>query len=188
MVLDHVDLVVYDRSVPWMHAIGAFAFPAFAVTFGAGLALSRDALAVAERLVVPALLAQAAWIWLPGPGGLNVLGVFALAALAAECYRAWPALGVACAAALLLAGQLLEGGTWGVTLVLGAWAAARWRLWWLVALASAPWLLFVPSAGVAAGLVAPHFARRLDVKVPRVPGLFAWAYAGHLVVLAGLSA
>ena len=68
MVVDHVDLFLFNRTVPWMFEVGRFAAPAFAICFGIGLAFTRDAVAVADRLMWPAVLAQCIWILLAPPG------------------------------------------------------------------------------------------------------------------------
>lgn len=187
MVADHVDLILLDRSVPWLNAIGRFAYPAFAVAFGLGLARSTDPLAVARRLLVPGLVAQVCWLLAPGGPALNVLLSFAsVAFFVAMLDRSrWHAAG-ALVLVLCLA-PWLEGGPAGLLVASAAWAFARFREpVWLAGLL--PMAVALPSVGLVAGLAAPWIGQRVNLAAPRVPGLLAWAYAAHLAALVALRA
>lgn len=188
MVADHVDLALFGRGVPWLHAVGSFAFPAFCLTFGAGLATSSDPVSVARRLMLPAIVAQAAWLLIRPEHPLNVLFVFAACAAVEATSSRW--LGPKGAAYLLLAGVAGfagEGGPWGVMLVAGASAARHLLRWWPVAAVGALWALLVPSVGTLAALAAFALWPASAPRLPRSRGLLAWAYAAHLALLAALA-
>lgn len=191
MLLDHVDLALFGRSQPWMHAIGRFALPCFAVAFGLGLARASDPLRVGARLVMPALLAQAAWAFLPSamdPRPVNVLAGFACLAWVEGMRRLWPAAGAAAFAGLLWMSSGIEG-SYVLLLIVGATVLAeRARTVELHAVGALAVAVAVPSPGAFVGLAAPHLARRLEIDLPRSAGLLAWAYAAHLAVLAALAA
>lgn len=188
MVCDHVDLALFGRGVPWLHALGTFAFPAFCLTFGLGVATSSNPLAVAKRLVLPAIIAQAAWLVIRPEHPLNVLAVFAACAALEGTAGRW--LGTKGAGYLALAGvagYVGEGGPWGVMLVAGASAARDLRRWWPLATVGALWAVLVPTPGTLAALAAVAWWPASWPRIPRTRGLFAWAYAGHLAVLAALT-
>ena len=188
MVADHVDLVLYERAVPWLHQLGAFAFPAFALTFGIGLARSRDPCAVARRLVVPGLLAQAAWWPLQPAHPVNMLLVFAT--LAAVLSVAGPAalrVGLLLGAALGV-GAVGEGGIFTVALVFGGYAAGLNGRWWPLLLCGGAWVAVAPSYGAVAALLAVAVWPANWPRPPRGRGWLAWGYPAHLLALAGLAA
>lgn len=187
MVADHVDLILLDRSASWLNAIGRFAFPAFAVAFGLGLARSTDPLAVARRLVVPGLVAQSCWMLAPGGPPLNVLLSFAAVAFAVAMADRSRAHAIGGIVLVLAIAPWLEGGPAGLMLAVAAWAFAKLRdPLWLVGLL--PFAAAAPSVGLVAGLAAPWIGQRVNLAAPRVPGLLAWAYAAHLAVLVAIRA
>lgn len=179
MVVDHIDLAVFGRSVPWMHLVGGFAFPAFALCLGFGLACTRDPLAVGSRLVLPAVLAQVAWFFVEPDHPPNVLAMFALCAFG----LASP---LAATAVVPVAWWLGEGGIFLPLLVAGGYLSAR-EGWAVPAVVScALWAVLAGSPGALVALVVFLFAP--SVRLPRVRGLLAWGYAGHLALLAALKA
>jgi hypothetical protein len=176
MVVDHVGIAVYHRSVPELHVVGQFAFPAFCLAFGLGLARSSDPARVSMRLLLPAFVAQVAWAFIEAPHGANVLAMFALCAAARDRAWAWPfvfAIG-------LFAG---EGGPFLPLMVAGGVLAWRLRTAAPVLGAGLGWATLIgsPTAAISALAVAFWPAGAL---VPRVPGLLAWGYALHLAALA----
>lgn len=185
MVVDHVDLVLFERSYPWMWHVGRFAMPVFAVCFGVGLAVTRDAAAVARRLIIPAILAQAAWWFCGRVMPLNILFTFAICAVAVSTWRRWPIFGLVVAGLALLPGaEILEGGAWLVGLVVSAFLAQDLRRSWIYAAGAAPWILGLTSPTVALAVSVPFLARFTPWTVPRWPGALSWLYPGHLVALA----
>lgn len=188
MLVDHVDLIVLGRSQPWMYEVGRFALPAFAVAFGIGLARSRDAMAVGLRLIAPALVAQIAWEFAGRPDPVNILVTFFACAMALGTVRLHRPLGIATAVATVLVSTDLEGGVLTMLMVAAGWLAGRCRSDWPHALAAAPWLFFFASPGAVLGLAAPHIAARVEVTLPRHPGLLAWVYPAHIAFLAAIAA
>lgn len=183
MVADHVDLALFDRSVPGLHAVGAFAFPAFCLTFGVGLAATTDPMRAVGRLLVPALVAQLAWFFIRPGHPANVLLMFALCALAARAAQARPAYGAAALAGLVLGGAILEGGPFGPLMVAAGYFAGRLDRPWIAMIAGASWCALLPSVGALLATVATYWCLHHGPVVRKLPGL-PWAYAGHLSALA----
>lgn len=184
MVADHVDLIAYGRTVPFLHELGAFAFPAFCLAFGLGLARAGDLGAIAARLLWPALAAQLAWMRVDASHPANVLAVFMCCALVLS-YEVPPVMRAA--GVLFLAGwswALGEGGPWGVLMVAGAFAAGRSGRWWPLLAGGAGWVALVPSAGAVAALLAVACWPARWPRLARWRGALAWAYPAHLVALA----
>lgn len=189
MLLDHVDLAVFGRGQPWMHAIGGFCLPAFALCFGLGLARSADPMRVVERLVLPSVVAQAAWLVIQPEHPANVLVMFALCALiAVQAATSRWGLTVAAAIAVLAVSMGGEGGPPLVLLVAGGYLASRLDRDWPVMLAGAVWWALVPSLGALLAVLAVLYWPPGAARLARRPGWLAWGYAGHLVALAGLVA
>ena len=184
MICDHLAVTVLPTH-QWLRLVGTFAFPAFALSFGDGLAASSDPLRVLRRLWAPALVAQASWFVIHNAHPLNVLCVFAACALVPLALGArlwlWCAVGVVAVALFSWFGA--EGGASGFALVLAGYLAARGS-WYVLALLVAAWMLAMPSWGFAAGVACVVCWPRTSLVVPRVPGLLAWVYAGHLWLLA----
>jgi len=190
MICDHLALTVLPQH-QWLRAIGTFAYPVFVMSFGVGLASSRDPLRAARALVLPYVVAQAAWLLISPSAPWNVLLVCIYAAMAIAVWRylqpqrfAWVALLVPFA---LLAADLhgYEGGVLGFAMLAGAFLFALGSPWLLLA-SSLLWFVLLPSSGFLLGVFAVVFLPRLPFTVPRVRGLLAWVYAGHLAVLAAL--
>jgi len=189
MVADHVDLLMFGRGVPWLHEVGRFAFPAFALAFGVGLGASARPMQIAARVAVAGVLAQLVWAWnLPGHFA-NVLLVFAAWACTVALLRWHLLAGLACGlvvATVTAAGG--EGGVLGVLLV-GAGLVASWReltptersLVLLVGGLGYAVLVGSVTAGLAGVLVA--YPPRRWAAMPRLPGLLLWAYPVHLALL-----
>jgi len=180
MVVDHVDLLLFERSLGWAYGVGRLAFPVFALVFGIGLAYSRDLERVARRLALPAAISQIAWV-LGQPGyPFNVLVMFALCAIALRWSWAAPF--------VLLASVFGEAGPLLPLLVLAGYLAGRTASLWPVLIGGLVWCLAAPSlgAGLAVLLVlaSAHYG---PATLPRLPGLLAWGYAAHLAVLVALA-
>jgi hypothetical protein len=191
MFCDHVALVLFP-SQTWLRDIGTFAFPAFVLSFGVGLAASSDPLRAASRLLIPAMLAQAFWLMLDaGPKGPNILFLFLVSAVVAHAAAAravgwWALAGVLVGLAVALR---VEGGALGFLLILGAFVAARRSALYMLP-AAALWAVLLPSVGFWLGVLAVLAVLsvpRLPLAVPRIPGLLAWVYVGHLAVLVMLA-
>lgn len=185
MFIDHIGGAFFPEQT-WMRDVGRFALPAFLIAFGIGLASSRDPFEAGGRLLLPAFLAQCAWAVLDKP--THVFNVLFLCVVCAWLIDAWQrrdwVLGVL---ALLYAGAMnatfgLESGVGGVLLVLGAYFASRgWP--GVLVVSFLMWLLGAPAAGFVLGFGFACLFPRLSLALPRVPGLLAWVYAGHLAVL-----
>lgn len=183
MVCDHLALTLLP-SHQWLRQIGTFAFPAFALSFGIGLAGTSDPLRVAKRLIGPAIVAQLSWVaifagWHPW----NVLVMFAACAVFVWLQRAELRAAFAGALVAVLVAFGFEGGFMGFLLVGGAYLAARGSVWWMFP-PVAVWAALQPSVGFVLGVLAVLFAPRLSIQLPRRPGALAWAYAAHLWLLA----
>lgn len=187
MVVDHVDLVMFNRSVPWMFEVGRFAAPAFAICFGIGLAFSRDAFAVADRLMWPSVLAQCTWLLVAPPSYPlsygNVLVVFTCCALVLACGRKNLWGGIASGVFLLAVSPGLEGGPGLIVLVAAGYLTSRVNSWLPYLGGFAPWLAGALSPGLVAAALAPVLARLVPFTVPRVRGLLAWGYPLHLAAI-----
>lgn len=171
MLIDHVDMILLDRSQAWMWAIGRIAFPIFVFTFAFGLAYSRDPARVGLRVLAVACVAQGVW-WLVDPTyGANVLFVMALAAFAAlgSAARPWPWLVVF--VVYLLAVGRIEGGVLGLLCLIVGTAAG---LWWRDPADLPPRALVLVS----------HALPRL----PRSGPWLLWAYPLHLAAFGALAA
>lgn len=184
MIVDHVDLALFGRALGGQ-VVGAFAFPAFALCFGLGLARTGEPGGVVARLVVPAVLAQVAWVFIEPGHRANVLIVFAAAAVCVMWHRVSPwmsAAGFAVCAAIAV-GQV-EGGPLGVLIVAAGFAAGRLGVWWPVVLVGALWCVGAPSVGAVLGFLVPMLWPASIPRLPRLRGALMWAYPGHLVILA----
>ena len=187
MVADHIDLILCGRGVPWLHELGRFAFPAFAVALGMGLGMSERPGRGGAAILLPAVLAQAAWWAAEQPFRVNILFTFAACSAIAAAFAARAnVIGSVAALAFVVGAGQWEGGPAAGLLVLAGFLLVRAR--WGGALAlpvlAAPWLWFAPSAGLVAGLLAPPLARHLPFAVARQPGVLLWAYPLHLALLA----
>lgn len=176
MVVDHVDLVLGRQSVA-AYEFGRLAWPVFCIAFGAGLAYSADPMAVVRRLIAPGAAAQCAWVVIDAAHPANVLLSFAVMALGAVW---WPAAGLS-----VVAWPVFEG-LWSGPLLVGlAYLGARREMPLALGGLAAAWAVVAPSLGTvaAAALVAAASIGSLPV-LPRARSFFAWAYAGHLLLLA----
>lgn len=187
MVADHVDLLWFGRSVPWLHQVGLFAFPVFALSFGLGLARSSAPLGVAWRLLVAGGVAQLVWFWLDPGHYANVLLVFAAcAAVAFVSARSAPlALGLG-ALVLWLCSRGGEGGLLGAVLVLAGWIAGRGVLTAgearaLFLAVGAWWLLLRPSWAAVLAFALVMFLPLIGTGVRRWRGALLWLYPAHLL-------
>lgn len=188
MLVDHVGLSLFDRSIPWLHSVGAFAFPAFALSFGIGLALSADPLRIVERLVLPALIAQCMWLVVDPQHPANVLVSFALCAVVAAAVRA-RSMVLAFVLAGIAAGcsVAIEGGPVGLLMVAGGFVAVQLRACLPLVAAGAVWAVLVPSIAAWLAVAAVVLWPQQAPRVPRLRGLLAWGYPAHLGALAALT-
>lgn len=206
MLVDHVDLILLDRSVPWMHEVGRFAMPAFATAFGLGIGRSRDPLRIAVRLVPWALAAQIGWFaatFVMADRGaslpaLNVLGVFSIAALVVGCVKAreWLPLPIAVCAILLMAVAVADGSEGGASVFLVVFAAALIGSTGTTSLAGLfvlplgflafGWVYLGRELGAAVGFAAAAWGWGRTAPVPRAPWALLAVYAGHLFALVGV--
>lgn len=189
MVVDHVGLFLAPE-VRWLHEVGRFAMPAFALAFGIGMAQSRDPLAAVLRLTVPALIAEIAFrVAVPGVPS-NVLVLFMLAALVAKLVELLGGvIGAVIAAGVFVClwfWPVIDYGALGWALVVGGYVAARGHR--IAAyVASGLFLGVLPSVGAFLGMLAVLVVLPWRVVLPRVPGLLGWVYAGHLALLAAVA-
>lgn len=187
MVADHVDLLLFGRSVPWLHDVGRAALPLFALVFGYNVARwGVDPLRVGLRIVPVALLSSAVW-YATGAAVplLNVLWAFALFAFAVNDWQAgrrWWAVSV-----LVLAGLVSEGGwfTFGISLA-GFWiyrrpADVRGYLGAVAAVAA----LEIVNGSAWAMLAVPLVlaVRWWRPQLPHLRGVFLWIYPAHVALL-----
>lgn len=188
MLADHIDLALFDRSLPALHALGQFAFPAFCLSFGIGIAASSDPLRSMDRLVLPAIAAQFAWFVIRPAHPGNVLFVFALCAVAAALAARSRAAGAAALAGVVVLGAgVLEGGPYGPLLAACGYAAGRAGVGWPALAGGLAWALLAPSVGALVAAVAVPLAAGVGPILRKVPAL-PWVYAGHLAALAAVLA
>lgn len=194
MVADHVDLLLFARSVPLLHELGRFAFPVFALTFGIGLARTTDVLHSALSLVVAGFLAQGLWEVARGAQYANVLLVFAACSAVASCARAGL---VASALCLVVVGSLVslggEGGALGLVMVGAGFIAGGRSLTSrecraVLLAAGAAWCLAHPSIGAACAVVLVSAAGAWMPTVRRVRYALLIGYPLHLGLLCGVAA
>lgn len=187
MVADHVDLAVFDRSVPALHLVGQFAFPAFCLTYGIGLARSSDPLRAVERLLIPAVVAQLAWYFIRPGHPANVLFVFALCAVAAWAATRSRAAGAAALAFLVGVGAFaFEGGIFGPVLAACGYLGGRLGRLWPVVAGGVAWALLAPSFGAYVAAIVVPLAAIAGPIIPKLPA-FPWLYAAHLALLAAFA-
>lgn len=186
MLLDHIDLTLFGRGVPWMHAVGRFAFPVFCITCAIGFTLTRSPIRAALRLVPPAIVASIAWHFLPGGVPVHVLWVFAILGASTLLARdgTW-LLFAAAALSLIGLGFLLEGGWPGVLLWYSVYFGLRRRwLWPAVGFVHVVFGVLYASLGACLGLLLPYLTLWLPGVPWRAPGFLAWGYPLHLSSLA----
>lgn len=191
MCVAHCDDVIYGGKLGLSSTVGRLAFPIFAVVLGYNLARPGiDLGKMAHRLALVAVLATPAYLVTVGDGyvwPLNVLFTF-LAVVAVVWVR--PIYGPGAALIVgLLAGFFVDAFWPGIALAYAAWRYARApgaipvvtgaaALIGLVFLQGVPWsLLALPVLWIAT---------RLDLDVPRMPGVFYVGYVVHLLTLGAL--
>ncbi len=187
MVAEHWMRFVVGELPSWLYLCGRMAFPLFAFALALGLAgKTRSQLrATTLRAFIWALVAQACMQLMDAPDGqLNVLFTFGLGLALVDifdCVRSpfFRAVALFAAAAVAI---WCEFGIVGVAFVAGAVALCRAQV--------PPAAAWAAVLGLLVALAIPngnHFALvalpvailvwRFGIVVPRVRGLFYWAYA-----------
>ena len=195
MLAEHWMRYVLDDLPPWLFAVGRIAFPLFAFALAFGLQAQPCARLprILVRMFAWAAIAQATIQFVDAPDSrLNVLFTFALGLAAAY--------GFGCVKSLLVTALMLcvigaaawwcEFGPVGVAFVAGcitlARAGDRPLAGW-IAVAALLALLAVPNGNHYALQAVPLalLSAWLPVNVPRLRGVFYWAYALQFPVYAG---
>ena len=180
MLYDHLE-VFSGWSLPFASAVGALAFPMFAIALGAALAEAQGEKRrlVVRRLVVAGLIAQVAVLLVRDALPLNVLftmasGVMAYSAL--EESSGWRSVGrIAFALAL---GTLSEFQFIGTGVIVAALSHYRrgTSIWWIYA-ASLPLFAFNEMQLVAPlGVLGGMWLIENGPKIPRVKRAFYPVY------------
>lgn len=183
MVADHVSVFFLAGEFNALRVVGLVAFPVFCLTFGAGLARTREPFRVADRLLLPTVVAQAAWVAFIGVEHVNMLGVFMGCALVVGLHREHPGFGLVGLVALLVLSPVAEGGAFTPLLVLAGFVLGTTGRAWPALLVGALFALGTPVPLVAFGAVLLVLMPQPALRVPRVPGLLLWGYPLHLVAL-----
>lgn len=198
MVGDHIDAVLFDRSVPWLFDLGRVAFPLFAFVLGYNLARPNPDWQVTYRRTLVRLLLFGCIAFpfsvlafqrddlLP----LNILFTFACALALVWCIRRNDLRAAVIGSLVFLAGGVLVEFSWpGLLLVAAVWASfARPGIAsQLSALACVAGLWFI-NANFHALLAIPLviMAAYVRIEVPRWRWLFYVFYPAHLAVLAAV--
>lgn len=198
MLGDHVDVVLFDKQLPFLRELGRIAFPLFACVFGCNLARHNPQWRTTYRRVLRRLLlfgllslpfsvlAFRRWDLLP----LNILFTFAIGLGLVWCIRRGDNVGALLGSLLFLGGGALVEFSWpGLVLVVAAWACFAYPGYasQAFALASTCALWFV-NENFYALLAWPLIvgAHLLHVRLPRNRWLFYVFYPAHLALLAAL--
>ena len=198
MLAEHWMRYVADDLPAWLFACGRLAFPLFAFALALGLRGQpcSKLMGVLFRMLVWAAVAQATIQLVDAPEDrLNVLFTFAFGLAAAHA--------VACIGSELLAAIILgaigilslwcEFGLVGVAFVAACVALARAgdrpRAAWVAVLVLLA-LLAIPNGNHFALAAVPLtlLVKMLPTSVPRLRGVFYWAYALQFPVYAGARA
>lgn len=191
MLVDHVDLILFDRAHQWAYELGRFALPAFFGAYAVGLARSADPARSALGLVVPGVIAQVAW-QLAGQevyatGQLNVLLSAAFLAVVVATLRESRAIGAGLVLLSFACFPVFEGGYITLAVFYAGYLAASTSRKAVVLLAAAPVMAATPGLAGLLGLAAPHLSEHLPgVRARVLP--FAWVYVAHLAALVALRA
>lgn len=189
MLGDHINLALFDRSLPVLTEIARIVFPIFALVLGYNLARpGADWGRVLKRLVIVATIAQPFhYVAFDRALPVNVLYTFAagLAVISqAEKGR------VFLAAMLFLAAGLVVDYRWpGVGLLVSAFYLARSPslVAWMAISACMVGLAWINGNFYALwALPVVFLASRVNFNVQRSPWAFYTLYPAHLAVLAAL--
>ncbi len=194
MVADHVDLILFERSVPALHAFGRLAFPLFAWLLASNAVhRSRDPWRYLARLLLFAAISQPVYFWtIDSSWRLNIFATLAAGLLALLLPFGWLLLGLAWAACAHFGWDPMSFGLTGAALVCAFGLHERHRSWWSVGLVIAGlWLLNSQPLNRALTLLVPAliYASRW---LPRLEwtrrARWAWyaVYPAHLLMLWGL--
>jgi len=181
MVCDHVAVFLVGPEYGVLRLIGLVAFPIFCLTFGFGLVSTINLREVSLRLLWPGVIAEAIWVFGTGRFDLNVLLVFALAAVAFDYYRTGHGLGFAFL--LLLASPFLEGGVFGLAFIASGVLVMRGRYWPAIVVGLC-YSLLTPSPLIVIATVLVVLSPQPSFGLPRIRGLLMWGYPAHLALLA----
>ena len=182
-LVDHTRLILMPDT-HWMYMVGRFAAPAFWMTFGIGIAQSEKPLMVAIRLVIPAALASLAWHYIDPTHKPNLLIAFALFAMAVQVLKMHKLLGYACFLMLIMVCDNWLEGQWlmPVVILCSYIASSRQNIYWLM-FGGLLWATMTHDAGAYIAVAATALLPEFKILVPRIKGLFAWAYPTHLWTL-----
>lgn len=191
MLAEHVAVYGFGSDSQGVQWVGSLALPLFAYAFAAGAAASGASAERVVRLLAWACVAEFFARAVRGSeGDWNVLFTFGLAAVALYgLERARIGRRVESAAligAVVVAGWGVEYGHVGVLLVVSAHEAFRRGGVGPVVLVGAALVMLSPLNGNPGALLAPVAlvaVNRLP-ELPRVQGLFYYAYVGQWVLLA----
>lgn len=198
MLGDHVNTVVFGKSIPGLNEAGRIAFPLFALVFGYNLARENPLWMQAYRrslvrllgfglLAFPfSVLAFQRWDLMP----INILFTLAAGLGLVWCIRRNDIAGALIGSLLFLAGGALVEYYWpGLLLIVACWASfARPSLATRLGVLTSLTLLALVNWNFYALLALPvvWLASRLDLELPRNRWVFYVFYPAHLAVLAGL--
>lgn len=192
MVVDHVDLFLYDGALGFNATLGRTVFPLFAFLLAVNLARAPDPVPVVRKLVprllVFGVLAQPAYVALQGNAlPLNIM--FTLAAAVAVVGLAGRRAYLWAVLLFVWAGAPVDYAWLGLGAIVGPWLVLRAGFGFMPALTLACILLSAwcgspwPFAAVPVLLVATL----LDAPAPRWRWLFYVAYPVHLALIAGIA-
>jgi hypothetical protein len=196
MTADHVNKFLFNERLPIVFEMARLVMPLFGFVLAYNMA-RPDARTTgahartARRLAVFGLVATPPFVVMVGWWPLNVMFMLLLAVGIIWLLDGGALHRIAAAALFIGAGAFVEFWWFGVASCVAAWAYCRQptagrALGWVLAIASLgvvngnPWAL----AAVPIVFVAAH----IDLRVPRLRGLFYLYYAGHLCTLLALRA
>lgn len=191
MLVDHLFLYVFGETNMIAERVGALAFPLFAIALSAGLCLRHEDYAwqILPRMVFFAVVAQVASLVVRDGFPLNVIFTLALGVWGHLIWRSEHSLArrVGLSAGILALGMACEFSAVGVLLVwllLDAMRSERWESLGLPLIVLA--MLSPFNSGSHFALLSPFvvlLVAAFSFELPRVRGVFYWAYVLQFPVL-----
>lgn len=191
MVVDHVDWLVYGRTLGLHDTLGRLVFPIFGAIVGYNAARPGALLAGAHgrmvrRMLLVGVLATPVYVYLAGWIPLNIMFTLALGVWVCNVLQHdTKGSGFVAVALVLVGGALVDYQWFGLAYIVAVWAAysRRWSPWWVLAAAVA---LVVINGNLVALWALPvlFLVSRLRLQLPRHQLAFYAVYPVHLVGLA----
>jgi hypothetical protein len=199
MIVDHVDVFLFNRQMPFLYEIGRLAMPIFMMVLTYNLAQSaidnnHSYWRVASRLLIYGLISIPIIYLLRQNAGvsetfpLNILFTLLVVTLFCQLWEGGTTQEYTVAILFLFAGGIFVEYFWpGLLLGVSAWAYFRYRNWYFFLGAGIPALglicLLNGNLWATASLPIVLVLSKIRIKFPRFRHIFYALYPAHLALL-----